>query len=49
MDWMEQFKLWNSPISSFRQEIKSFNNKAEGLKKELKIEFSEIFSCGLVR
>ena len=41
--WMEQFKLWNSPISSFCQEIKSFTNKAESFKKELKIKFSEAF------
>ena len=25
-DWIEQFKLWNSPISSFCQEIKGFTN-----------------------
>ena len=31
-DWMEQFKLCNSTISSFCQEIKGFTNKAEILK-----------------
>ena len=44
---MEQFKLWNSPISLFCQEIKGFTNEAECLKKELKIKFSEVFSSGL--
>ena len=39
MDWMEQFKLWNSPISLFCQEIKNFTNEAESLKEELKIKF----------
>ena len=48
-DWMEQFKLWNSPISSFCQEIKGFTNEAENLKKELKIIFSEVSSGGLGR
>ena len=48
-DWVEQFKLWNSPISLFCQEIKGFINDAESLKKELKIEFSEEFSRGLGR
>ena len=33
-DWMENFKLWNSPISSFCQKIKGFTNEAESLKKE---------------
>ena len=46
---MEQFKLWNSPISLFCQKIKGFTNKAESLKKELKIRFSEVFSGGLGR
>ena len=40
---------WNSSISSFCQEIKGFTNKAESLKKELKIKFSGIFSSGLGR
>ena len=40
---------WNSPISSFCQEIKGFTNEAESLKKELKIEFSEVYSGGLGR
>ena len=48
-DWMEQFKLWNSPISLFCQEIKGFTNEAESLKKELKIKFSEVFSGCLGR
>ena len=43
---MEQFKLWNSHISLFCQEIKAFTNIAESLKKELKIKFSEVFSGG---
>ena len=30
---MEEFKLWNSPISSFCQESKDFANEAESLKK----------------
>ena len=46
---MKQLKLWNSPISSFCQEIKGFTNKAESLKKELKIKFSEVFPGGLGR
>ena len=49
MDWIEQFKLWNNPITSFCQEIKGFTNEAESLKKELKIKFSEVFSGGLGR
>ena len=48
-DWMEQFKLWNSSISSFCREIKNFTNEAEGLKKVLKIDFSELFSGGYGR
>ena len=31
-DRIELFKLWNSPISSFCQEIKGFTNAAESLK-----------------
>ena len=46
---MEQFKLWNNPISSFCQEIKSFTNEAESLNKESKIKFSEVFSDVLDR
>ena len=46
---MEQFKLWNSPTNSFYQEIKGFTNEVEGLKKELKIKFSEVFSGGAIK
>ena len=46
-EWMEKFKLWNSSISLFCKEIKGFINEAESLKKELKIEFSDVFSGGL--
>ena len=49
MDWIEQFKLWNCPISSFCQEIEGFINEVESLKKELKIKFSGVFSGGLGR
>ena len=43
-NWMEKFKLWNSPISLFSKEIEGFTKEAESLKEELKIKFSEIFS-----
>ena len=73
---MEQFKLWNSPISSFFQEgvapsptpwcssyrkgslrvtldygrqLYLLTNEAETWKKELKIEFSLVFSGGFSR
>ena len=49
MDWMEQFKLWNSSIISFCKEIKSFTNGTQSVKKELKIKFSEVFPRGLGR
>ena len=48
-DWREEFKFWNSPISSFRQEIKGFYQRSRKFKKELKIRFSELFSGGLGR
>ena len=48
-DWMEQLKLWNSPISLFCREIRGFDNEADSLEKELKIRFSEVFSSGLGR
>ena len=48
-NWVVQFKLWNSPISSFYHEIIGFTHKAKSLKKELKIKFSEVFSGGLGR
>ena len=46
---MEQFMLWKSPISLFCQEVKGFNDEAEGLKKQLKAKFSEVFSVSLGR
>ena len=32
-DWMEQFMSWNSPISSFCQEIKGFYPQSRKFKK----------------
>ena len=43
-DWMEEFDLFNFPINTF---CNSTTTSSDKLKKELKIEFSEIFSEGI--
>ena len=43
-DWMEEFDLFNVPINTFCNKIDGTTTSSDKLKKELKIEFPEIFS-----
>ena len=46
MDWMEEFDIFNIPISTFCNKIDG-TTSSDKLQKELKIKFPEIFSEGL--
>ena len=48
-DAIQQFELWNSPISTFCQKVEFSTADSEKLLKDLKIKYPEIFSGGLGR
>ena len=45
-DWMEEFDLSNVPINTFCNKKDGTTTSSDKLKKELKLEFPEIFSEG---
>ena len=47
MEWIGSFNLLNQPINSFSYSVSLNTNKVEKSKKELMIQFPEIFSEGL--
>ena len=48
-DWIQQFQLWDSPISAYCQRIENLSAEAEKLKKDLKESFPKVFSNELGR
>ena len=44
---MKSFDLWNLPINTFYDSVKTASGNGENLKRELKSNFPEIFSEGL--
>ena len=43
-DWIQKFKLWDSPTRDFCKKVKNLTAEAEKLKKELKESFPNIYS-----
>lgn len=48
-DWMQKFELWDLPISTYCQNVKSLSTEADKLKGKLKTSFPEVFSADLGR
>ena len=43
MDWIQNFELWDSPISDFCQKVDNLTAEAEKLKKDLKETLPNVF------
>ena len=46
-DWIQEFNLWDLPINTFCQKVKSLMTEKQSLKTELKKTFPEIFAASL--
>ena len=48
-DWLEEFELWDTPISDFCLKVENHTTEADVVKQELKENFPDVFSGGLGR